>query len=261
MARGDEAATATRALDALAFGLAALVIAGPIIGACVSAASGTFALILADPAFHRALFGSLAIALPAGLVSIVLACAIAYGAAHLQTTKRAPRAARALGASAAALLIVPPFALAVGLFIALRPLADPAHLAMPLVALVNALTALPVALRIIAPPVLANAERHGRIAASLGVSGLARLRLIEAPLLRAPLGLALATVIAFSLGDLGVAALFGMGDAMTLPLYVYSLIGAYRMDQGGAAALLLCGLILTLFLAIERLAKGRARNV
>ena len=94
--------------------------------------------------------------------------------------------------------------------------------------------------------------------ASLGVRGFARLRLIEWPLLRAPLGLALATVIAFSIGDLGVAALFGMGDAVTLPLYVYSLMGAYRMDQGGAAALLLCALILLLFLCIERGFRGRS---
>ena len=259
--RGDARSLATRALDTLAFALAALVIAGPVIGAVIAAASGAFGLILIDPAFHRALAGSLLIALPAGLLSTALALAIAYGAAHLQIRRRQPLAARALSASASALLIVPPFALAAGLFIALRPIADPAAMAMPLVALVNALTALPIALRIIGPPVLTNAERHGRLAASLGVSGLARLRLIEAPLLRAPLGLALATVIAFSIGDLGVAALFGMGDTMTLPLYVYSLIGSYRMDQGGAAALLLCALILSLFIGIERAARGRVQHV
>jgi thiamine transport system permease protein len=259
--RGDAQSIATRALDALALALVFFIVAGPVVGAIISAASGKFWLILADPAFRRALIGSLAIALPAGLLSAGLAVAIAYGAAHLQITQRRPGAARVLGASASALLIVPPFALAAGLFIALRPLADPAVLAMPLVALVNALTALPIALRIVGPPVLMNAERHGRLAASLGVSGLSRLRLIDAPLLRAPFGLALATVIAFSIGDLGVAALFGMGDTMTLPLYVYSLIGAYRMDQGGAAALLLCALILALFLGIERLARGRRIHV
>ena len=257
--RSDTGSLATRILDAIAFSLAALVVAGPVIGAVISAASGTFGAILSDPAFYRALAGSLAIALPAGLLSAALATAIAYGVAHLQTERRSAAAARALSSSASALLIVPPFALAAGLFIALRPLADPAAMVMPLVALVNALTALPIALRIIGPPVLTNAERHGRLAASLGVSGLARLRLIEAPLLRAPLGLALATVIAFSIGDLGVAALFGMGDTMTLPLYVYSLIGSYRMEQGGAAALLLCGLIAALFPGIEFFARGRRR--
>ena len=256
--RNDSQNPIIRAIDALTFLLAALVIGGPMLGALVSAASGAFGPILADPAFHRALLGSLAIALPAGLLCVTLAIAIAYGVAHLRIARRSAAGARALAASASALLIVPPFALAAGLFIALRSLADPATLAMPLVALVNALAALPVALRILAPPVLTNAERHGRLAAALGVRGLTRLRLVEAPLLRAPLGLAMATVIAFSIGDLGVAALFGMGDNMTLPLYVYSLLGAYRMDQGGAAALLLCGLILFLFLAIERVARGRA---
>ena len=259
--RNDTGSTLTCMQDALALALALLLLAGPVLGAIFSTSPGKFGFVLVDPAFRRAVWGSLAIALPAGMVSVSLATAIAYGVALLKIDMRRPASARLLGASASLLLIIPPFALASGLFIALRPLADPAAVAMPLVALVNALTGLPIALRIIGRPVLLNAERHGRLAASLGISGLTRLRLVDAPLLRAPVGLALATIIAFSIGDLGVAALFGMGEAMTLPLYVYSLLGSYHIDQGGAAALLLCGLILVLFLAIERIARGRALHV
>ena len=258
--RSDRASIFTRLQDALAFVLALALLAGPIFATVIGTSPAKFLAVLQDPAFYRALWGSLAIAVPAGLLAICLASAIAYGVAHVQIALQRRTSARLLGASASLLLILPPFALAAGLFIALRGLADPARLAMPLVALVNALTGLPIALRIIGPPVLLNAERHGRLAASLGVHGLTRLRLVDAPLLRAPLGLALATVIAFSIGDLGVAALFGMGDVLTLPLYVYSLLGAYRVDQGGAAALLLCGVILLLFLTIERLAKGRKQH-
>ena len=256
--RSDAAAVATIALDTLAFAAALVVIAGPLAGALAAALPGRPWLILADPAFRRAALNSLAIALPAGIGCVLAAGAVAFGMARLQVDLRRPGLARLLASGASLLLVVPPFALATGLFIALRPFAEPAKLTLPLVALVNALTALPIALRILAPPALVNAERHGRLAASLGVRGFARLRLIEWPLLRAPLGLALATVIAFSIGDLGVAALFGMGDAVTLPLYVYSLMGAYRMDQGGAAALLLCALILLLFLCIERGFRGRS---
>ena len=98
--RGDRQSPVTRALDAFAFAAAALVVAGPALGAIIAAASGKFSVILADPAFHRALAGSLAIALPAGFLSAGLAAAIAYGVAHLDVVWRRPGAARALAASA-----------------------------------------------------------------------------------------------------------------------------------------------------------------
>ena len=48
-----------------------------------------------------------------------------------------------------------------------------------------------------------------------------RLRLVDWPLLRRPLAAALAVATALSLGDLGVAAFFGTGNILTLPLLLY----------------------------------------
>jgi thiamine transport system permease protein len=134
----------------------------------------------------------------------------------------------------------------------LRPLANPFALAVPLIVVVNALMALPFALRQIEPPLVLSAERYGRLSASLGISGLARLRLIDWPLLRRPLLAGLAVAAALSLGDLGVAAFFGSSELLTLPLLLYQRMGAYRIHESAAVALLLALLVLGLFVAAQR---------
>jgi len=56
---------------------------------------------------------------------------------------------------------------------------------------------------------------------------------------RAPLGFAVGLAAALSMGDLGVVALFAATDEATLPLQIFRLMGAYRMDAAAGAALLL----------------------
>jgi thiamine transport system permease protein len=57
--------------------------------------------------------------------------------------------------------------------------------------------------------------------------------------------------VALSLGDLGVAAFFGTGNIVTLPLLLYERMGAYRQDEAASVALLLAVLVLGLFLAAQ----------
>jgi len=72
------------------------------------------------------------------------------------------------------------------------------------------------------------------------------------PRLRRPLGFAAGLTAALSMGDLGVIALFADPDRATLPLKVYQLMGAYRMEQAAGGALLLLLLSLTLFWVFDR---------
>ena len=151
------------------------------------------------------------------------------------------------------ILAVPPVAVSAGLFVVLRPVADPFALAIPLIVLVNALTALPFALTQIEPPLTLSAERYGRVAESLGISGLWRIRLVDWPLLRRPFAGGIRRRDALSLGDLGVTAFFGSGDILTLPLLLYQRMGAYRI--GGIRCRLRCSShrsCSALFLAAQR---------
>ena len=102
--------------------------------------------------------------------------------------------------------------------------------------------AMPFVVRAIRPAHDAAAERHDRLAASLGISGWSRLRLIDWPSIRRPLLTGFAFAMALSLGDLGVIALFGSDAVKTLPFLLLERMGSYRTadaagigaDRGGA---------------------------
>ena len=142
--------------------------------------------------------------------------------------------------------------LGIGLFLLVNPWVSPFALALPVTALVNALVSLPFAVRILRPEAEAMRSDYGRLSAALGLRGWHQLRWVTWPRLRRPLGFSAGLTAALSMGDLGVIALFADPDRATLPLQVYRLMGAYRMDQAGAAALLLLILSLGLFWAFDR---------
>jgi thiamine transport system permease protein len=60
------------------------------------------------------------------------------------------------------------------------------------------------------------------------------------------------------MGDLGVVTLFARPDGATLPLQIYRLMGAYRMDQAMGAALLLLLLSLVLFYLFDKWGRTHA---
>lgn len=157
-----------------------------------------------------------------------------------------------------AAIAMSPLVLGAGIFLMLRPYVNPFTMALPVTALVNALMALPFALRILRPDAEAVERDFGRLRATLRLTPLAWLRLVWLPRLRRPLGFAAGLTAALAMGDLGVIALFADPDRATLPLQVYRLMGAYRMEDAAGAALLLMGLSLSLFWLFDRGGRVRA---
>ncbi len=149
-------------------------------------------------------------------------------------------------------LAVSPLVIGTGLFIVLFPFVDPFALALPVTALVNALMALPFALRILVPRVRDILARYGRLALSLDLQGWTFMRVVLLPRLRPQLGFAAGLAAALSMGDLGVIALFSDSETATLPLQVYRLMGAYRTDAAAAGALLLLCLSVGMFYVLDR---------
>jgi len=247
--RPDAEAASIKAFDFVVLACAALFILPPLASVAVSGIAALASLLRHDVAVAGAT--SLGIAASAALIALLLALGLASAARRLRSTGR-QQAANAISLPGGLILAVPPVAISAGLFVVLRPVADPFALAIPLIILVNALMALPFTLRQIEPPLLLSGERYGRLAESLGVSGLWRIKLIDWPLLRRPIAAALAVAMALSLGDLGVAAFFGSGSVLTLPLLLYQRMGAYRIAESGSIALLLALLVLVLFLAAQK---------
>ncbi len=190
---------------------------------------------------------SLAVALAS--TALALALALALG---LLIRRAAPRFGAVLEGIGYLSVAVSPLVVGTGLFVLLFPVADPVALALPITAVVNALMALPFALRSLLPALRLVERDYGRLAESLALSGWHRLRLLTLPRLRRPLGFAAGLTAALSMGDLGVIALFADPDAATLPLQLYRLMAAYRMEDAAAAALLLMGLSLGLFWLFDR---------
>jgi thiamine transport system permease protein len=98
--------------------------------------------------------------------------------------------------------------------------------------------------------------QHDRLCASLGIAGWNRLRLVEWPAARRAVGLALALAAALATGDLGAIALFGTQDTATLPLLLYERLSSYQIGAAAVTALVLVGLCLLIFVAIERAVGG-----
>jgi thiamine transport system permease protein len=129
--------------------------------------------------------------------------------------------------------------LGTGWFLILRPFGDVGLFAPYLVALINALMALPFVMRVLEPALDDHRRQTARLAASLGMTGFSRLRLVDLPMLLRPILTALSFAMALSLGDLGAVALFGSSDMVTLPWLVYSTLSSYRTNDADGLALIL----------------------
>jgi thiamine transport system permease protein len=185
--------------------------------------------LLAAVVWEAALRSVIVVALGSTALAVALALPIALFAAR----------GRGMGRDVAALSIsVSPLVMGTGLFLILFPVADPVALALPVTGLVNALVALPFILRGLIPEVREAEATQGRLADALGLTGWSRLRLAILPRLRRPLGFGAGLAAAFSMGDLGVIALFlrpGAGDAADGDVPADGVLPHGRRGGGGGA--------------------------
>ena len=258
--RPDRGTAGARASDA-ATGLVVLGVVGlPVAAVVVEGIRPELLSLPRDPVFRAALIASVTI----GLASAVLTSALAWAIAEARRTVVLPTRlgrdgwlAGLLDLAATVYLAVPAIVFGFGAFLLLRPFADVFAIAPLLVLAANVLLSLPFAVRVLQGRLAETGARHDRICAALGISGWARLRLIELPLARRELGFAAALAAALSVGDLGVIALFGSDEFRTLPWLLYQRAGRYQSDEAAAIALVLLLLSLVFFAGIERIIGGR----
>jgi thiamine transport system permease protein len=232
--------------------LALLFVAGPMAAIVAAGLQADLMRLALDPAVHAAAATSLVLALLAAVLCIALSLCLVGGRHALSQMRggRPPVALEsAMGSWAAFVLVIPPIVIGAGWFVMLRQTGQLFALAPVMVVTVNAVMAMPFAMRAIRPAYDTAAARHDRLAASLGISGATRWRLIDWPVLRRPLLTGFAFAMALSLGDLGVIALFGSDAVQTLPYLLLQRMGAYRTADAAGLALflgLLCMLLMTL---------------
>jgi thiamine transport system permease protein len=248
-------------LDAVLILLALLFVAGPMAATVAAGLDADLTRLAGEDAVRRATLTSIVLALLSALLSAALSLA-------LVTMRRALALRRKNGAKKSLLehaadtgagfvLVVPPIVIGAGWFLVLRHVGAVFVVAPVMVATVNAVMAIPFAIRAVRPAYDAASERHEKLCAELGISGWTRFRLIDWPSLRRPLATAFAFAMALSLGDLGVIALFGSDTVQTLPYLLLARMGSYRTADAAGLALILGLVCLALVLLADRLARER----
>ena len=253
--RPDRHATRTRWLDAGVIVIAALFLLTPFAAVLVNTLDGAGWWIVTHGSFRQALGWTVMISLAAGCIATLAGLSVAWLRAGMVHSRRWSRYTFLADLCATLTLVLPPLTLGTGLFLLARKFTDALSLGHWMVIAINALFALAFTLRILAPPVAVQRGRFDQLCRSLGIGGLARWRLIDWPLLKQSVAYALAVSTTLAAGDMGVIALFGTDRLSTLPLLIYRLLGAYRLEQAAVVAVCLCALCLGAFWLLEQVSR------
>lgn len=245
--RADGGTGLSKISDGLVLALFLVFVASPMFAIAAAGLKADLGHLVADPLFLQALPTSIGIAAAAGLSCVCLT----FFMLRARLAVKAPGIAGLLRLPEF-MLLLPPLALGSGWFILLLRAGLEEHAAIPTVAVINMLMAMPFAARVLAPEVRTHLLRTGRLADSLDIGGFSRLRLIDWPVLRRPLLTALSFAMALSLGDLGAVALFGSEDFITLPALLYAKLGSYRSTDAAGLALILGAICFMLMLPAVR---------
>jgi len=244
--------------NTLLIALALCFVAGPMLATVLAGLDADLARLAGESTVRRATATSLVLALSSACLCVGLTLCLVMARRALALRRGPGRQTlleHATDTGAGFVLVVPPIVVGAGWFMLLRHFGDVFAVAPLMVVTVNAVMAMPFAIRAIRPAYDAASERHERLCAQLGVAGWNRLRLIDWPVLRRPLSTAFAFAMALSLGDLGVIALFGSDQVQTLPYLLLGRMGSYRTQDAAGLALLLGLLCLALMMLASRLGK------
>ena len=125
-----------------------------------------------------------------------------------------------------------------------------------LVPVAQALVALPLVVRTLAPVLASVDDRQRQAAASLGAGPLRVLTTVDLPLVWRPLLAAAGFAFAVSLGEFGATAFLARDEHPTLPVVIFQLIGRPGAENYGmalAASVVLAATTALVILAVERL--------
>ncbi|WP_127959735.1 thiamine/thiamine pyrophosphate ABC transporter permease ThiP [Serratia microhaemolytica] len=246
-----------RICDSALIVAAMLLVLPPLFAVLLDGTNQAMLSVLQQPALWQALSTSLHIALLAGTLCVMLTMMLLWSSRELKLRQHV-NWGYSLELTGMIILAMPGIVLATGCFLLLNnTIGIPQSPYLPVV-LINALMAIPYALKILDNPMRDLAERHNRLCQSLGITGWRRLWWVELAALKQPLSQAFAFACLLSLGDFGVVALFGSEQFLTLPFYLYQQIAAYRSNDGAVTALLMLLLCFLLFTLIERLPNRHA---
>jgi thiamine transport system permease protein len=207
----------------------------------------------------QALANSWRIAVDATLLALVLGVLVSLVVSSSMTGRRGRRAVATLDALFMLPLGVSAVTLGFGIVVTLdRPPLD-LRSSVVLVPIAQALVALPLVVRTLAPVLRSVDPRQRQAAASLGASPLQVLLSVDLPVVWRPLLAATGFAFAVSLGEFGATSFLARPERPTLPVVIYQLIsrpGEQNFGMALAASVVLGTLIAVVMVLVERLRLG-----
>ena len=235
----------------------------PLVVIMVDGIGADFGRIFQAPLFIKSFVTSISLATVSSVLTVIIAVALSHTRRNfaLSTRLGAKPFANVLDGiiafSGNLYLAIPSLVMGLGFFL-LYQKTEGSEVVWATAALLtaNVLMSLPFALSVLTPAMHKTAQRYDKLAFSLGLTKLQRWMYVEYPYLKSSLGYVFALAFCFSLGDLGIIALFGSDEFSTLPWYLYQLMGSYRNADAAGVALVLLLLVLSVFVLIPRLFNG-----
>ncbi len=117
---------------------------------------------------------------------------------------------------------------------------------------IQSLTILPLSFRILSESFSKIEKEIYFSSQSLGANALQQLVWIELPLVKRSIGLAAATGLGVSLGEVGAVLLFESQGRLTLPLWMFKLMGKYQFDEAQALGFILLLMMVVIFMVKEK---------
>ncbi len=250
--RSDLNQKGSLSIDLSLISLTILFVALPLIAIIYKGLKGPLTQVILNPDLWAAAGRSLGIAVFASTIALLLAVALIITSRHLLFRYKLNSLSSSVQIMGSMTLAAPPMVIGTGLFILLLPLGIAFDSAIFVIIFVNAILLLPYMMRTIGPAIMDAGYRYEILCWQLDLRGINRLKIVDWPLIRQPLGFAMAFCATLSFGDLGVAALFDTSGTITLPVLLYHQLGNYRFNEAASTALVLMFLCATTFFIVDR---------
>ena len=240
--------------------LFALFFISPLLVIIVDGISADFGRIVSEALFIKSFFTSITLATISSIITVFFALLLSDTKRNftlkdrLEEKKFSKVLNIIVSFSGNLYLAIPSLILGLGFFLLSQRYEAPLVLWSTIALLTaNVLMSLPFALAVLSPAMQKTAQRYDKLVFSLNLTKLQRWVYCEYPYLKSSLGYVFALSFCFSLGDLGIIALFGSDDFSTLPWYLYQLMGSYRTSDAAGVALILLAITLSVFIVLPRL--------
>ncbi len=232
----------------------------PLLAIIVDGIGADFARILTESLFIKSFFTSIILATVSSILTVLFAILLSDTKRNFALKHRladnifSKLLNTIISFSGNLYLAIPSLIMGLGFFLLSQTYEAPLVIWSTIALLTaNVLMSMPFALAVLGPAMQKTAQRYDKLVFSLNLSPLQRWVYCEYPYLRSSLGYVFALSFCFSLGDLGIIALFGSDDFSTLPWYLYQLMGSYRTSDAAGVALILLAITLSVFILLPRL--------